>query len=87
MEMLIKELADGITTAEHEEETAQKAYEKVSCADVCVLLPFKILLLFPNFPRLVQLLSIRPSVCESQDQCLSPQRFPFMFANISRAFI
>merc|ERR1719395_73696 len=29
MEMLIKELADGITTAEHEEETAQKDYERL----------------------------------------------------------
>ena len=29
MEMLAKELADGITTAEHEEETAQKDYERL----------------------------------------------------------
>merc|ERR1719498_841447 len=29
MEMLIKELEDGMTTAEHEEETAQKDYERL----------------------------------------------------------
>jgi hypothetical protein len=29
MEMLMKELADGITTAKHEEETAQKDYERL----------------------------------------------------------